>query len=326
MVYLTSGYNNVSGVDGVAAGDNGQGYLYIVDVSDGTVLKKVSTGNGSLATPSGFAKITSISSNPFTDPVTTYIYGGDNQGQMFRFDLTSTSSGVVSMLKMGDAGSSQPVTTRPEVTQCAETDVVDGVSSTRAQRVVLFGTGRLLDLSDTSDTATQSLYMLKDSGVTNADIRGTAMVKQTLSLQGASNNTNTYTVTSAAVDLAAKDGWYLDWNLNAGERMTLDPQVVGGGINVVTTMPTSSSECSVGGSSNVYQLNVCTGSYVSSDQIAGGTLSTSSAAVGFIIVRLPSGSIKMITTTAKGDTITSNVTPPFSQSPRKVGWRSVSGE
>lgn len=326
VVYLTSGYNNVSGVEGVAAGTTGLGYLYIVDISNGTVLKKVSTGNGSVATPSGFAKITSISSNPFTDPATTYIYGGDNQGQMFRFDLTSSTPGAVSVIKMGDAGTGQPVTARPEVTQCLETDVVAGVSTTHAQRVVLFGTGRLLDVSDTTDTTTQSLYMLKDSGTPIADIRSAAMVKQTLSLKGASSNINTYTITAAAVDLSTKDGWYVDWSLNPGERMTLDPQVVGGGINVVTTTPTSSSACSVGGSSNVYQLNVCTGSYVASDQIAGSTLSNSSAAVGFIIVRLPSGSIKMITTTAKGDTITSNVTPPFSQSPRKVGWRTVNGE
>jgi type IV pilus assembly protein PilY1 len=326
VVYLTSGYNNVSGVDGVAVGSTGQGFLYIVDIGNGTVLSKVSTGNGSTTTPSGFAKITSISSNPFTDPVTTYIYGGDNQGQMFRFDLTSPSAGAVSMIKMGDAGTGQPVTTRPEVTQCLETDVNNGVSSSHAQRVVLFGTGRLLDVSDISDTTTQSLYMLKDSGTAIANIRSAAMVKQTLSLKGSSSNTNTYTITSSPVDLATKDGWYVDWNLNLGERMNLDPQVVGGGINVVTTIPTSSSACSVGGSSNVYQLNVCTGSYVAADQIAGSTLSTSSAAVGFIIVRLPSGVIKMITTTAKGDTITGNVTPPFSQTPRKVGWRSVNGE
>ncbi|MDB5950269.1 MAG: pilY1, partial [Massilia sp.] len=326
VVFLTSGYNNVSGVDGIAAGTTGQGFLYIVDVSDGTILKKVGTGNGSVATPSGFAKITSISSNPFTDPVTTYIYGGDNQGQMFRFDLTSGTVGAVGMLKMGDAGTGQPITTRPEVTQCAETDLINGVATPRAQRVVLFGTGRLLDVSDTTDTATQSLYMLKDSGSAIANIRSASMVRQTLSLKGTSTNTNTYTITSSPVDLSTKDGWYVDWNLNAGERMNLDPQVIGGGINVVTTLPTSSSACSVGGSSNVYQLNVCTGSYVASDQVAGRTLSTTSAAVGFIIVRLPSGSIKMITTTAKGETITSNVTPPFSRTPRKVGWRSVNGE
>lgn len=325
VVYLTSGYNNVSGVDGVNYGTSGQGYLYIVDISNGSVLAKVSTGAGSPTTPSGLAKITSISSNPFTDPVTTYIYGGDNQGQMWRFDLTSATPGAVSVVKMGDAGALQPITTRPEVTQCLETDVVAGVSSSHAQRVVLFGTGRLLALPDTATNDVQSLYLLKDKGSTTT-VRGSTMVQQSLSQVGSGANLNTYTITNKGVDLSVKDGWYMDWNINSGERMNLDPQVVGGGANVVTTIPTSSSSCAVGGSSNVYQLNVCTGSYVTSNAVAGSTLSSASAAVGFIIVRLPAGAIKMITTTASGSTITTSVTPPSSMPARKVGWRSVNGE
>lgn len=335
VVYLTSGYNNVAGVDGVNAGSSGHGFLYIVDVSNGTVLKKVDTGNGSVGTPSGLAKITSISSNPFTDPVTTYIYGGDNTGQMFRFDLTA-SSGAVGVVKMGDAGSNQPITTRPDVTQCLETDTVNGAPVSHAQRVVIFGTGRLLDLPDISDNNTQSLYMLKDSGSPIANIRSASLVQQNLSLKAvvadpnapanSSTNLSTYTVTKKAVDLAVNDGWYVDFNLNQGERINLDPQIIDGGVNIVSTLPTSSSSCKVGGSSNVYQFSVCTGSYVSSDAIAGSTLSNAAAAVGFIIVRLPSGSIKMITTTASGSTITTSVTPPNSKDMRKVGWRSVNGE
>ena len=340
VVFLTSGYNNVSGVDGVAAGASGHGFLYIVDVANGTVLKKVDTTPAAAATtgtPAGLAKITSISNNPFTDPVTTYIYGGDNQGQFWRFDLTSSTAGVVGVVKMGDAGSGQPITSRPEVTQCLVNDTVAGVSTPRVQRVVLFGTGRLLDISDTTDNTTQSLYALNDTGSPIANIRSSSMVQQALSTVGSSTNLNTYGVTNRKVDLAVKDGWYLDFNLNSGERVNLDPQVIAGGVNVVTNMPTSSSSCSVGGSSNVYQFAVCSGAAVTATTptlpsqadivtVAGNTLSTSSAAVGFIIVRLPSGSIKMITTLADGNTITTNVTPPSSLSSRKVGWRGVNGE
>lgn len=334
VVFLTSGYNNVSGVDGVNLGTTGHGFLYIVDVATGSVLKKIDTGNGSVGTPSGLAKITSISTNPFTDPVTTYVYGGDNTGQMFRFDLTSAVSGVVSVIKMGDAGANQPITTRPEVTQCLETDTVAGAAVSHAQRVVIFGTGRLLDLPDISDTGnTQSLYMLKDSGSPIANIRSSAMVQQNLSLKStikdpssSTVNLNTYTITKKAVDLAANDGWYVDLSLNKGERINLDPQIVDGGVNVVSTIPTASSSCTVGGTSNVYQFNVCTGSYVGADGVAGSTLSNTAAAVGFIIVRLPTGTVKMITTLANGTTITTNVTPPNSKDARKVGWRSVNGE
>ncbi|WP_426194140.1 pilus assembly protein [Massilia sp. DWR3-1-1] len=340
VVFLTSGYNNVSGVDNVAAGASGHGFLYIVDVANGTVLKKIDTtplAAATTGTPSGLAKITSISSNPFTDPVTTYVYGGDNQGQLWRFDLTSASPGVVGVIKLGDAGVSQPITSRPEVTQCLVTDTVDGVSTQRVQRVVLFGTGRLLDVSDSTDMSNQTLYALRDTGSAIANIRSASMVRQALSTVGSSNNIATYGVTNRKVDLATQDGWYIDFDINQGERINLDPQVVAGGVNVVTNTPTSSSSCSVGGSSNVYQFAVCSGAAVTAGTptmpgqddtvtVAGGTLSASSAAVGFIIVRLPSGSIKMITTFADGRNDTGNVTPPASLSSRKVGWRGLNGE
>lgn len=323
VVYLTSGYNNVPGVEGVASGD-GLGYLYIVDVADGTVLRKISTGAGGVTTPSGLAKITSISANPATDPLTTYIYGGDNQGKMWRFDLTDVGTHAVTRLLMGDAGALQPITTRPDVSSCrVESVAADGSVSAAAQRVVLFGTGRLLDVPDTSNVDVQSLYLLKDGGATIGDIRGATMVEQTLGLLGSGSNINSYGVSANAVDLSVRDGWFLDWKLNAGERMNLDPKIVNGGVSAVTNIPTSSSACSVGGSSNVYQVALCSGSHLAADTIAGGTLSNTSAAVGFIIIRLPSGALKMISTTAAGNTITTGVASPNSQGARKAGWRRV---
>jgi type IV pilus assembly protein PilY1 len=326
VVFLTSGYNNVPGVDGVNSG-SGQGILYIVDVATGAVLKKVSTLAGDTTTPSGLAKITSISTDPNLDPVTTYIYGGDNQGHMYRFDLTDTTGAVVNVVKMGDSGPLQPVTTRPDVTLCGVTTTVtvNGVSvpSTVAQRVVLFGTGRLLDLPDTSNTDTQSLYLLKDNGLP-LTIRGGGMVKQTLSQVGSGSNI-TYAITSNAVDLSTKDGWYFDWSLHPGERMNLDPQIVSGVANVVTNLPTSSSSCNVGGSSNAYQVDICTGNALPGVP-AGSILSNTSAAVGFIIIRLPNGQLKMISTLATGETKTTSLQEGKSADPHRVGWRRVKGE
>jgi type IV pilus assembly protein PilY1 len=316
VVFLTSGYNNVPGVDNIDTGD-GKGYLFIVDVATGAVLKTVGTNSGDTATPSGLAKITAITADPNGDPLVTYIYGGDNQGQMWRFDLTATN-GSVGVLKMGDAGAAQPVTTRPDVTLCA----VDG--STAPQRVVLFGTGRLLDVPDTTNADVQSLYALKDTGAT-VNVRGAAMELQTLSNAGAGSNTNSYQITDAAADLKQKSGWYFDWRLNPGERMNIDPKIVSGVANVVTNLPTSSSSCSVGGTSNAYAVDVCRGVGVNG-LVVGGTLSNTSAAVGFIIVRLPSGQLKMIATTAKGETLTRPIVELDSEGAHPVGWRRVKGD
>lgn len=317
VVLLTSGYNNVPGVDGVNTG-NGQGTMYIVNVKTGAIMKKISTGSGDTGTPSGFAKITAISDDPATDPEITYVYGGDNQGQLWRFDLTD-AGGAVTTLKMADSGVMKPITTRPEVTLCAATN---SSGELVAQRVVLFGTGRLLDVPDTTNTDTQSLYLIRDKNLFVDVGSTTGMVQQTFSLQGSSSNINTYTVTNNPVDLATKTGWFANWSLNLGERMNLDPKVVSGVANVVTNMPSSSSACTVGGSSNVYSLNVCNGN-TPTGTVAGSTLSNTSAAVGFIIIRLPKGELKMITTTAKGETLTKPLTELNSASAHRVGWRRI---
>ena len=325
VVLLTSGYNNIGGTDGYGQGD-GVGVLYIVDVGTGKVLAKKSTGEGDTSTPSGLAKITAISDDPLADARITYVYGGDNSGKMWRFDLTS-DSGVIDVLKMGDAGLRKPITTRPDVTQCGvpvtSTDASGNVSTkVTATRVVLFGTGRLLDVTDTSNTDVQSLYLLKDGGAALGTIPNGTMVEQTLSVKGSASNVVTYAVTSNQVDLTQKNGWYFDWKLNPGERMNLDPQIVSGVANVVTNVPSSSSACSVGGTSNLYQVNVCNGQGVNGEP-AGSTLSSTSAAVGFIIVRLPSGQLKLISTFADGSNATAKTKELYTAEAHRVGWRRV---
>ncbi|SHN11571.1 type IV pilus assembly protein PilY1 [Duganella sacchari] len=328
VVFLTSGYNNIPGTDGVSTG-SGTGMLFIVEAATGNVLARAKTNSGDTTTPSGLAKITAISSDPLADATVTYIYGGDVLGQMWRFDLTATT-GAVTVLKMGDAGITKPITTRPDVTLCGvpvTTTDASGVSTTRttATRVVVFGTGRLLDVPDTSNTAVQSLFGLKDSGTALGTIPSSNLVQQILSVQGSSSNVVTYAVTSNPVDLSQKDGWYFNWNLNPGERMNLDPQIVSGVVNVITNIPSSSSACSVGGTSNLYQVDVCTGQGVNGDP-AGTTLSSTSAAVGFIIVRLPSGQLKLITTFADGSNATSRTKELDTAEAHRVGWRRIKGE
>ena len=323
VVFVTSGYNNVPGTDGVAAGGGG-GFLYALNVATGAIVDKIATGSGDAGTPSGLAKITAITANPDADPVVTHVYGGDTRGQMWRFDLSNPPHGVTPTL-LSAPGASQPITTRPDVTLCEviTKDASGAVLSKTAEKFVLFGTGRLLDLPDVTDTSLQSAYLVRDSASTVA-ARGASMVRQTLSAASGG-----YGITSNTVDFtlqpghASTDGWYVDFDQNSGERVNLDPKIVSGAANIVTNIPSASSSCSVGGTSNAYSLNVCTGSYVSPGALAGTVLSNNSAAVGFIIVRLPSGALKMVTTTADGSTITTGVAAANSQGARKGGWRRV---
>jgi type IV pilus assembly protein PilY1 len=331
VVLLTSGYNNVPGTDGVAGGD-GKGYLYVVDIASGSVLAKVGTGSGDATTPSGFARITAISENPNTDPLITYVYGGDNFGQMWRFDFTT--KGAPTLIRMGDAGVKQPVTTSPDVTMCLVNGVAaDGTETSALQRVVAFGTGRLLDLPDVGNTDVQSAYVLKDSGtpISAAQWRGAStMARQNLAK--VAGTSTAYSINGVKIDLATQQGWYLDFNQNSGERVNLDPQIVYGALNMVTNMPSSSSSCKVGGTSNVYQVNVCTGEPLTAINVdgttgqvmvAGQTLSNSAAAVGTIIITLPKGNARQITTNADGSMTDSAVQSAVSEPATRTGWRRV---
>lgn len=322
VVFLTSGYNNIPGTDNVSTGD-GRGYLYVVDVATGQVLSSTSTAAGDTSNPSGFARITAVTANPNSDPLVTAVYGGDNLGNMWRFDFSQPGAAPAPVL-MGGAGSNQPITSRPEVTLCAVTTTdAQQNTTTTAQKYVVFGTGRMLDLPDLTNTAQQSVYVLKDTGVGIAagDWRKSARMADRQFTKNV--KTGTYSIAGDTVNLSTQAGWYFDFDQNPGERVNLDPKVVSGALNVVTNIPSSSSACQVGGVSNVYQLNVCTGVPVASDGLAGRSLSTTSAAVGFIIVRLPSGALKMITTTADGGTITTGVAPGKLIAPHRAGWREV---
>lgn len=316
VVFLTSGYNNVPGTDGVATG-NGGGYLYIYDVATGEQLLKVGTGSGDATTPSGFAKITAVSKNPDVDANITAVYGGDNLGQMWRFAMPGGA--IVNKTLMTTTGAAQPITTRPEVTGCrVGVRLQGGVSDDITHQVVVFGTGRLLDLPDVTDTTLQSVYAIKDSPLTVAP-RGANMAKQTLVRIGATGNYNLEEPPAAGG--ATFDGWYTDFDLNPGERANLDPKVIRGTTVVVTNVPAASSSCSVGGSSNLYQINACSGRAVDPDAPVGRVLSNTSAAVGFIIVRTATGALKLVTTLADGNLGTTNVEPALTESPRKGGWR-----
>jgi len=339
VVFLTSGYNNIPGADDIQSG-SGKGYLFVIDIATGQAIANLgsgdaldkgilTTGSGDTTTPSGLAKITAITANPNTDPLVTYVYGGDNQGQMWRFDFTGER---VQRLLMANAGPDQPITTRPDVAMCQVASSDQGANASSTTRVVAFGTGRMLDLPDIQNTKLQSAYVLKDDDTAfDADAwrKDASYAKRTLVETRPYDEdapdvprSNQFKVEGTIADLGRQRGWFVDFDINEGERVNLDPKIVAGTLTVVTNLPQSSTACTVGGTSYAYFLDVCTGTAVSND-IAGVLLSGDAAAVGTTIVRLPSGALKLITTTAKGNTITTEVAPAKTQDARRTGWRRV---
>ena len=171
VVLVTSGYNNIPyAPDGYTTGD-GVGRLFVIDAATGTLLDTLATSAGSPTDPSGLAQI-SVDISAATDMTASAVYGGDLQGNLWRFDINGDIGQTASMENGGivltpaivphkvqllailkDANSlPQPITTSPELAQIRTANSLG----------VFVGTGRLLDESDADRTQVQSFYAIKD--------------------------------------------------------------------------------------------------------------------------------------------------------------------
>jgi type IV pilus assembly protein PilY1 len=310
VVLVASGYNNVGPGDGV-------GHLYELDPFSGAILQQVSTAVGSTTTPSGLARITALVNNPDTDNTAKYVYGGDLQGNLWRFDLTGSTMTVSAFATLKDAASKvQPISTRPEIGQ------VNGYP------VIYVGTGRLLGGSDLQDPSTlvpagtwsyvSSFYALYDGGGSLGNPRSNAtMVKQTFT----SFSTTQLSGSSTPVSIPSNVGWMVDFPAT-GERINIDPQLVLGTILVTTNIPNNNA-CSAGGDSWLYQFDYSSGGAISGTANAiVGTKTVGALTVGNVVVQLPSQAIKIISTESTGTKITTGLnTNAVNPIVRRVGWR-----
>jgi len=302
VVLVTSGYNNVSP-------GTGQEFLYVLDLFTGVVLQKIGTAYGTTTTPGGLGKIAGWADNFYQDNTTKYVYGGDLYGNVWRFDLTSSTATVMKLGTLVDAaGNPQPVTTKPEL------------ATVQGSRVIYMGTGEFMGSTDVTNTNTQSLYAFKDLGINYGNIRtGANLVQQVITTTTAS----TRTTTNNTVNWSLQNGWYVDFP-SAGERMNVDPQLVLGTLLVATNIP-GSSACTVGGSSWFYEFDYSSGKYIStSPSNTVGFANANELTVGFVVMQLPSGAID---TQKKGSGGDNQMNPVYNnQSPlsgKRSGWRQL---
>jgi type IV pilus assembly protein PilY1 len=293
------------------------GHLYELDPFSGAILTQVSTGVGSTTTPSGLAKITSIAANIDTDNTSHFAYGGDLQGNLWRFDLSGASLAVSTMATLKDAaGKPQPITTRPEV----------GLVNTHP--VVFVGTGEMLGVSDLQDPATLappggwsyvgSLYALADNGTNLGNPRSnTTMVMQTISSFSATQRL----VSNNPVNIPTNIGWMLDFP-TAGERVNIDPGLALGTLVVATNIPTNSA-CASGGNSWLYEFKYSSGGSAVTGTPAG-TETVGSEIVGLTFMENSSGQPYVYQKNSNGSGSATGLPPNSSNTTvRRVGWRQV---
>lgn len=254
-----NGYNNTE-ADGNAS-TTGYAYLYIMDLSNGDLLAKLSTKTGSTTTPNGLTTPTAIDMDG--DNITDYVYAGDLRGNMWKFDLTGNSAGswkvaygtTGSPLPLYTAvdggGVAQPITTRPAV----------GLHPSQVAGVmVYFGTGKYIETGDniTSGAQTQTFYGIWDKDATVTSGRST-LQQQTVE-QSFTEGAEWRSVSGTVVNWSSKRGWYMDLP-ETGERQVSNAILSNGRIIFVSMTP-SSEICKSGGSSWLMELNPENGGYL----------------------------------------------------------------
>jgi Tfp pilus tip-associated adhesin PilY1 len=159
-VFISSGYNSA----------DGRGFILVLNPANGTVRTAITNSSGDGANPSNLGKINGWAEEPLRNNTWQYIYAGDTNGDLWRFDLAPGASGhpvsadgtgVFKLAHLSDSSTgtpiAQPITTKPELTATE-----DGT------RLVFVGTGKYLEPIDINAAAAhfgdvQSFYAIKDT-------------------------------------------------------------------------------------------------------------------------------------------------------------------
>jgi len=269
-----NGYNNME-ADG-SASTTGNAVIYIVDLLDGTLIKKLDSGVGTSATSAPYksnamAQPLLISSS--NGSLADRIYAGDLFGNMWKFDVSSIEPGNwksalldgTTSIPFYKTGTGQAITTQPTSLRFAN-----------GSQLLMFGTGKYLEIADKTvdnSTVTQSIYAVKDSNQT-ATITKSTLVEQKIIEQNV-NNIPTRTSTNTSVDWNSNNGWYMDLidqnantrptPTNMGERVIINPWSAGDSLYMTTFIPANDS-CSAGGDSWSIKFTATTGAIQSAEK------------------------------------------------------------
>ncbi|WP_286839629.1 PilC/PilY family type IV pilus protein [Spongiibacter sp.] len=250
--------------NGYNSGDNVK--LFIVDLADGKLLKAIDTG----VTGSGNGLASPVPVDVDGDRVTDFVYAGDLQGNLWKFDLRgSTANKWDVALKSGskpaplftavdDNGDPQPITSRPTVGNHQE-----------GGYYVYFGTGKFFETGDAkvgNSPQLQDFYGIRDvdAAVSRSDLLVQDVIFEQVGVTKDGSNTpfQVRLVTNKAADDAPDYGWRLPLqppnDSVEGERAVSRPILRNGRIVFTTLIPTDNI-CGFGGRSWLMELDAQTG-------------------------------------------------------------------
>lgn len=333
-VMFSTGYN--------AAGNSG---LYALDPETGG-MKTGFPMSTSVTGPSSMSKISAWVDSPTIDNTAQFVYSGDLDGNLWRFDLNPSATGhsgvaVSSIATLRNAaGTAQQITTKPELALIGNT------------RVVYVGTGAYLGNPDLSDTRGQSLYAVRDTLSSATWVPRTTdaakfKVRKFLSVysdgtpildtsgagsryicSGSGSDVNVGTKkcaneSSTGMDWTTDGGWYIDLP-DGGERINVDINLTIGTLTFPSNVP-SSTACVSGGYGWLNYINFKTGqAFVVNNTAIASQKVANAMIVGMNVIKLKSGAVVAIVTTS--DNSHKTLAPSFSTQNfegRRSMWREI---
>lgn len=233
---------------------------------------KIPVGVGDRNNPNGLSTPYAFDINE--DGIIDYVYAGDLQGNMWRFDLTDNTptnwKNKASLLFTAQkTKSGDQAITAPPVVGAHPLGISRGV-------MVYFGTGKFLEPSDNNTTAqtTQTFYGIWDKLNTQGAplVNSKNLLAQKILGTQTTSTGNYRLVSDNKIDWNTQQGWYLDLidisrSSNEGERQVSVPVLRSDRIIFTTLIPPSNNdpvknkncEMSTTGSSWLMELNTSTG-------------------------------------------------------------------
>jgi Neisseria PilC beta-propeller domain len=162
-VIMGNGYNNTG---------NGHATLLVIDTKTGALIREVDTGVGSLTSPNGLSSPVAVDSN--SNGRADFVYAGDIDGNMWKFDLSSASPGSWSATLLYNTADN------PNVVGAQPITMMPGVAKhPNGGYMVTFATGQLFTAADVTDSSIYYVYGVWDS----APSSNTTMVDQVVQIR-----------------------------------------------------------------------------------------------------------------------------------------------
>ncbi|MEZ6961899.1 MULTISPECIES: pilus assembly protein [unclassified Aeromonas] len=243
--------------------------LFVLDLATGAVIKEIDTQVGSASEPNGLSSPLPVDEDG--DRVVDYVYAGDLQGNLWKFDLRDNNSAQWGIaFKAGNkpkplfqacdgacsASTRQPITMRPLA-----------IRHPRGGIMVLMGTGSYFTNDDKSlptNPRLEAVYGIWDTGT---EVSRSQLLQQSITHEFVANGTtikfNVRVVSSRDVNYTSQKGWYLvlkspGLSKGVGERAVSEMLYRHKRLIFNTLIP-SADACDFGGRSWLMELDPVSG-------------------------------------------------------------------